>query len=69
MAEQQYVDCAGAKYFNFGCNGGNASKAWDYNQNHGQMLESEYPYTAKDGSCSYVAADGKVGTMDGNYYV
>ena len=28
LSEQQYVDCAGAKYFNFGCNGGMYQRAW-----------------------------------------
>ena len=33
------------------------------------MAEAEYPYKAADGTCEYVAADGLVSTMDGNYYV
>jgi C1A family cysteine protease len=69
LSEQQYVDCAGAKFFNFGCNGGNYTSAWNYNQQHGQMQESVYPYTAADGACNYVSADGEVSTMDGNDFV
>jgi C1A family cysteine protease len=31
-----------------------------YAKTHGQELESDYPYTAKDGSCKWTAAKGKV---------
>ena len=31
-----------------------------YAEKHGQMLEADYPYTARDGTCKYVASKGKV---------
>jgi hypothetical protein len=69
LSEQQYVDCATSKYYNFGCNGGNYTSAWNYNQQYGQMQESQYPYAGKDGTCSYVASEGEVSTTDGGYYL
>jgi hypothetical protein len=33
-----------------------AYDAYDYYIKHGPMLESEYPYTAKDGVCQYNSA-------------
>lgn len=62
LAPQQLVDCAGHKYGNLGCNGGDYPGAWNYLESHGQELEADYPYTAKDGTCSYNSAKGKVKT-------
>jgi cathepsin L len=31
-----------------------------YAKTHGQELESDYPYTARDGSCKYSSGKGKV---------
>jgi len=31
-----------------------------YLESHGQELTSDYPYTARDGSCSASASKGKV---------
>ena len=31
-----------------------------YLESHGQELTSDYPYTARDGSCSYASAKGQV---------
>jgi len=51
LAEQQLVDCAGA-FDNHGCNGGLPSHAFEYlHYFGGQMTETDYPYTAEDGSC------------------
>ena len=55
FAEQQLVDCANtaAGYLNFGCNGGMYGRAWNYWKTHDAILESDYAYTAKDGTCAY----------------
>lgn len=55
LAEQQLVDCAGIKYGNFGCNGGLQQYAYKYYESHDAVLEANYPYTAKNGSCAYDA--------------
>lgn len=53
LSEQQLVDCAGGKYGNLGCNGGDMGTAFDYAHDFGMELESDYPYTAMDGNCAY----------------
>jgi len=53
FAEQQLVDCAGFRYGNYGCNGGLQENAYDYYESHDAIEESNYPYTARDGSCKY----------------
>jgi len=65
LSEQQLVDCC--TVYN-GCNGGNYPKAWEYITENGQMLESDYPYVAADGVCSYNASQAKVTipAIDGN---
>lgn len=62
LSPQMLVDCAKGVLSNHGCNGGWYYYAWDYLQTHGQMLESDYPYTARDGTCEYQASKGKVKT-------
>lgn len=54
------VDCSTA---NYGCNGGWQQYAWEYLETSGQELETEYPYTAKDGHCKYDSSLGKVSVM------
>jgi len=54
FAEQQLVDCD--TDINQGCNGGLAYRAVAYVAQKGIELESDYPYTAKDGSCKYDAS-------------
>jgi len=61
LSEQQLVDCARARYGNFGCNGGLQQRAFKYVQSNPLELESDYPYTAVDGSCAYDASKGAVG--------
>jgi len=50
LAEQQLVDCAGS-YGNQGCNGGWHDKAVDYLADGGSCIQTDYPYTARDGTC------------------
>jgi cathepsin H len=53
FSEQQLVDCAG-DFENNGCEGGLPSHAFEYIR-HAGGLESDvtYPYTAKDGQCTF----------------
>jgi len=52
LAEEQIVQCSKAQGNN-GCNGGLGSNVYDYIiANGGVAKESDYPYTAKDGSCN-----------------
>ena len=49
LSEQELVDCS---TLNAGCNGGNMDTALYYVKQHsGLSLESDYAYTAKDGTC------------------
>jgi C1A family cysteine protease len=57
LAEQQFVDCDTSSY---GCNGGWQSNAMTYAEKHGQELEADYPYTARDGQCQASSSKGKV---------
>lgn len=41
-----------------GCNGGIMDNAFKYTEDYELETESAYPYTAKGGSCAYVAAKG-----------
>merc|ERR1712070_495756 len=57
LSEQQLVDCS---WLDLGCNGGNPLMAWTYSLRQPLELESEYPYHAKVGKCSYDKSKGKV---------
>jgi len=52
LAEQQLVDCA-RNFVTYGCGGGLPSHAYTYAYYNGIMLESDYPYQAKEGVCKY----------------
>ena len=51
VSEQQLVDCA--TRVNKGCNGGSMPMAFIYAKQNGLMTETDYPYTAVDGTCAY----------------
>jgi len=52
LSEQQLVDCAGRSYGCAGCNGGQMTGGMQYAADNGGLCsESEYSYTARDGTC------------------
>jgi C1A family cysteine protease len=61
FSEQQLVDCDKVDQ---GCNGGLMDNAFKYIESNPLQLESAYPYTGTDGSCSYIKASG-VGKVAG----
>ncbi|KAK9705580.1 hypothetical protein RND81_07G067800 [Saponaria officinalis] len=64
LSEQQLVDCAGA-FNNFGCNGGLPSQAFEYiKYNGGLDTEEAYPYTGKNGLCSFSSQNVGVKVVD-----
>jgi len=63
FSEQQIVDCASAA--GYGCQGGWPYLAVQYAAQNGLELESDYPYTAKDGTCSFDAS--KAHKVNSNY--
>jgi len=59
LSEQELVDCSSSDN---GCNGGLPSRAYTdmINSKNGFELETAYPYTAADGSCSWQKSLEKV---------
>ena len=56
FSEQQVVSCAGRTYGNYGCNGGNSYRAYNYLEKFDVELEASYPYTSgggKNGRCLF----------------
>jgi C1A family cysteine protease len=48
LSEQQLVDCV---VYSFGCQGGNFFAAFDYSRETGNTGETDYKYTASNGTC------------------
>jgi len=63
LSEQQIVDCDTST--NQGCNGGWPYLAVQYAAQNGLELESDYPYTAVDGTCNY--NQGKAQKVNNGY--
>ena len=59
ISAQQLVDCARS---NMGCNGGYLERAFDWVTTRGLSLESDYPYTAKQGTCQRSSGPFTIGT-------
>lgn len=53
FSEQQLVDCVKTC---LGCNGGWPGHSFYYYESHGAYYEADYPYTAADGTCTYVSS-------------
>ena len=47
------MDCAGGKWGDYGCDGGLQHNAFYYWETNYPETEADYPYTGKDGTCSY----------------
>jgi len=55
-SEQALVDCGG-EYGTNGCNGGLMDPAFQWAAKYGMAKESDYPYTAMNGSCKISSKD------------
>jgi C1A family cysteine protease len=54
LSEQELVDCSNVNG-NQGCNGGMADRAMEWIVQHGIVMQADYPYTARVGSCRQTA--------------
>jgi len=65
FSEQQLVSCSTE---NAGCNGGMSYDGYHYFMTHQPMSEASYPYTARDGTCHYDAAEAyNINTANPSY--
>jgi len=58
LSEQELVDCDRDQ--DQGCDGGLMDNAFTYLETHGAELESDYAYTAQDGTCKFSESLAKV---------
>jgi len=66
LSEQQLVDCAGRSYGCAGCNGGQMTGGMQYAADNGGLCsESEYSYTARDGTCKASSCGTKYDKNEG----
>jgi len=62
LSEQQLVDCS-SSYGNQGCNGGLMDDGFKYIEANGICSESEYGYTASDGTCKKCTTVTKINSF------
>lgn len=61
LAPQELVDCKGDRSQRNGCAGGYPASGWDaLEQLGGMSLETDYPYTGRNGRCSFKSDTAKV---------
>ena len=58
LSEQQVVDCS-RNYGNMGCSGGLMTNTYNYLKANSIMLETDYVYRARQGTCKYSSSKGK----------
>jgi len=59
FSEQELVDCGG-RYGNQGCNGGLMDSGFEFVVQNGLCLESEYPYSGRNGNCKKSSCSSSV---------
>ena len=59
LSEQQLVDCS-KENENAGCNGGLMDDAFEHLKKNAAVLQADYPYTARDGTCVETSKKGLV---------
>ncbi|CAN1298038.1 Senescence-specific cysteine protease SAG39 [Linum perenne] len=64
LSEQELIDCDKTTN-DQGCNGGFMDDAFQYVQSKGLTTESNYPYTAADGTCNTIKANPSSAKING----
>lgn len=67
FSNQQHVDCS-KSFGNNGCSSGNMANVYNYLKANKVMLDADYPYVGRVGTCQYNDAKG-VTTVNGPLYV